>query len=168
MGRFADPRTHVATSSARRERLAQIPTGARQPAKKIRERQSRIALQRFRVVHTGDSCQLSFEMENDAKIWIVRVQISESATKEREEFRLVMIGLCADFDQLDKIRGSLRPPKIFADTAKRILQRNFRQGMQVRLPAARDLDFCFEEEIQFTREWTFRAPGAPRDGLNAA
>ena len=79
-----------------------------------------------------------------------------------------MVGLGADLDQLDEIGRGLRPPKILTDAAKRIFQHNFRQRMQVRLPAARDLYFRFEEQIQLSGEWTLRAPGAPRDRLDAA
>ena len=53
------------------------------------------------------------------------------------------------------------PPKGF-------LQHDFRQRVQIRFPAARDLDFRFEEQIELAGKRTFRAPGAPRDGLDAA
>lgn len=119
-------------------------------------------------MHAGDARELGFEMEHRAEARILLAQISESAAEQREELGFVMIGLGADFDQLDKIRGGLRPPKIFTDAAKRIFQSNFRQRMQVRLPAPRDLYFHFEEEIQFAREWTLRAPSASSDGLDAA
>jgi hypothetical protein len=40
--------------------------------------------------------------------------------------------------------------------------------MQVRLPAAGDLYFRLEEQVQLSREGTFRTPRAPRDRLDAA
>ena len=49
-------------------------------------------------MHTGDPCQLGFEMEKGAKVWIFRAQISEGAPKQCEQLRLVMVGLCADLD----------------------------------------------------------------------
>ena len=107
-------------------------------------------------------------MKDGPKIGIVRAEISESAAEQCKELRLVMIGLRADFDQLDEVGGGLRPAKIFTDTAKRIFQRNFRQRMQIRPPATSDLDFSFKEQIQFAREGTLRAPGAPSDGLDTA
>jgi len=119
-------------------------------------------------VHAGDPRQLRFEMKDSAKVRIVRIDISEGAAQEREEFRLVVIRLGANLDELHEIRGGLCSPEIFANSAERIFQRDFRQRMQVCFPAARDLNFRFEKEIEFAGERTLRAPGAARDGLNAA
>src|SRR5947207_14394175 len=119
-------------------------------------------------MHAGDPRQLRFEMKDGAKVRIVRIEISEGAAQEREEFRLMVIRLGANLDQLDKIRGGLCSPEIFSNSAERIFQHDLSQGMEVRFPAAHDLNFRFEKEIEFAGERTFRAPGATRDGLNAA
>jgi hypothetical protein len=79
-----------------------------------------------------------------------------------------MVGLGADLDQFDEIRSGLRSAKIFADATEWVPERNFRQGVQVRLLAAGDLDFGFEEQIELAGKGTLRTPGAPRDRLDAA
>jgi hypothetical protein len=39
--------------------------------------------------------------------------------------------------------------------------------MEIRFPAARDLDFRFEKQIELARERTLRAPRSFRRGLDA-
>ena len=118
-------------------------------------------------MHAGNPRQLGLEMKHGPKIGIVRAQIRESAPEKSEELRLVMVGLGADFDQFDEIGRGLSSAKIFADATKWVLERNFRQRVQVRLLAAGDLDFRLEEQIKLSSKGTFRAPGAARDRLDA-
>ena len=79
-----------------------------------------------------------------------------------------MIGFGAELDQLDEIGSGPGAAQILADAGERVLQRDFGERMQIRFPAARDLDFRFEKQIQFPSEGTLRAPGAFRRRLNAA
>lgn len=67
---------------------------------------------------TGDSRQFRLEMRDGTKIRVVFVEITEGASQERKEFRLVMIPLGANLDQLDKVGGRLRTEIILADSGK--------------------------------------------------
>ena len=118
-----------------------------------------------------DTCDLrkfGLEMLDGTQVWILRIQITESAPKQREKLGLMVIGFRTEFDQLDEIRCGLSARKFLADAAERILQRHFRERVQIRFAAARNLYFGFKEQIQLARETTLGPTRAFRDGLNAA
>ena len=105
-------------------------------------------------MHAGDARQLSFKMGDRAQVWIVGVEITERATQEREQFRLVMIPLGANLYQLDKVSGHLSAKIIFPDAGERVFEDNFSQGMQGGFAAGDDRNFGFEEKIEFAGEWS--------------
>ena len=80
-------------------------------------------------MHARYPGQLGLEMKHGLESGIARAQISEGAPEQRKKLRLVMVGLGANFDQLDEIRRGLRPAKIFPDSTKWIPKRDFRQRM---------------------------------------
>src|SRR5438045_9384597 len=102
-------------------------------------------------------------MKDGAKVRIVRIEISEGAAQEREEFRLMVIRLGANLDQLDKIRGGLCSPEIFSNSAERIFQHDPSQGTEDRFPAAHDLIIRSEKEIDAAGGRTLPAPEAKPD-----
>ena len=119
-------------------------------------------------MHPGDARQLGFKMKEGAEIGVVRAQVGKSAAEKREKLRLVMIGLGAKLDELDKIRSGLGPPEIFANAAERIFQDDFCERMQVRFPAPRDLNFGFEKQIELSSEGALGASGTAGGSLDAA
>jgi hypothetical protein len=80
----------------------------------------------------------------------------------------MVIGLGAEFDQLDEIGSGLGAPEILANASEWIFQDNLSQRMEVRFPAARDLDFGLEKQIQFARERAFGPARASSCGLDTA
>jgi hypothetical protein len=119
-------------------------------------------------VHTGDSGQLGLEVHNRSKVWLVTIKVTKGTPQKPEQLRLMMITLGTNFDQLDKIGGGLGAEIILPDTRERIAQRDFGEGVKVRLPAWCNGDIGFEKQIQFTGERTFGAASAFGHGLNAA
>ncbi len=102
-------------------------------------------LDRLHVVDPGDARQLGLEMRDGPQGWIVRGEKPEGPLQEREQLRFIVIRLRAKLDQFDEIRGRLHARVTLADSGERISQRHFAQRMQIGFPAARDLDFRFEE-----------------------
>ena len=119
-------------------------------------------------MHACDLRKFRLEMLDGAQVWILRAQIAESAPEQREKFRLVMVGLGAELDQLHEIGSGLGARKFLANSTEWIFQRHFRERVQIRFATARDLNFSFKEQIQLSGKPTFRATRAFRDSLNAA
>ena len=115
-----------------------------------------------------DARQLGFKMRDRPQVWIVRVEVTEGAAQQREQFRLVMIALGANLDQLDEICGRLSPNVILPNTGEGILEDDLSQGMQRRFAAGCDRYLGFKEEIELAGEWRLGATGAFGHGLNAA
>jgi len=119
-------------------------------------------------VHTGDARQLGLEMFDCARIWIVGIEIAEGAAEQGKEFGLAMIPLGANLDQLHKISRCLQAQIIRSNTAESLAQSDLRECVQIGFTARRDLNFCFEKQIQSAGKRTFGASRPFRDGLNAA
>ena len=96
-------------------------------------------------MHARDSRQLGLEVRDRAQVWLIGIEITEGATQKPEQLRLVMIALGANLNQLDKIGCGLGAEIILPDTRKRIAQRDFGKGMEIRLPARRNGDIGFEK-----------------------
>ena len=149
-------------------RLQKWRARKRKSPEQISKRKGRIALEHFRIVHTGDARQLRFEMRHRFQVRIVLVEIPKSALQQMKQLRLMMIRLGANLDQLNEVGRCLRAQMCFANTGKRIAQFYLGQGMQVRSAAASDLDFGLEKQVEFPREWTARAARSFCHGLDAA
>src|SRR4029077_16452615 len=100
--------------------------------------------------------------------WIVCIEITESAAQEPKQFRLAMIALRANLNQLNKIRRSLRTQIIAANSGKRIFQNDFRERMQIGFAAPHDRNFSLKKQIQLSGKRAFLAAGAFCDRLNTA
>src|SRR5262249_19490108 len=103
----------------------------RQSPEQIPQRKRRISFQLCLIVHAGDARQLSLEMGDRACGRVVCIKITERPAQQTKQFRLPMIALGANLDQLDKIRGSLRAQIITPNSGERIFQHDFRQRMQI-------------------------------------
>ena len=119
-------------------------------------------------MHTGDARQLGFEMCDCARIGIIGIEIAEGAAEQGKEFGLAMIPLRANLDQFHKISRGLHAQIIRSNTAESFAQSDFRECVQIRFTARRDLNFRFEKQIQSAGKRTFGASRPFRDGLNAA
>src|ERR1700693_4938789 len=129
------------------ERFQERRARKRQSPGQIAKSESRISFEFFRVKHAGDASKLSFKMGDRAQGWIVGVEITERATQEREQFRLVMIALGANLYQLEQVGSRLSAKIILPDAGERIFEDDFRQSVQGRFAAGDDRNFGFEEEI---------------------
>src|SRR5256886_4124977 len=103
-----------------------------------------------------------------ARIWIVGIEITEGAAEQGKEFRLAMIPLGANLNQLHKISRCLHAQIIRSNTAESLAQSNLGECVQIRFTARRDLNFRLEKQIQSAGKRTFSASRPFRDGLNAA
>ena len=109
----------------------------------------------------------AYSCQGCAQIRIVPIEITEHPAQQRVEFRLAMIALRANLDQLDKVRGRLGAQVILPDPAKRIAQDRLGQGVEIRFPAAFELNFRFEKQVELPRKNALRAArtsGAGRSG----
>jgi len=151
----------------RRECFQERRAGKRQSPEQIPQRKRRIGFQSCLIVHTGDTRQLSLEMRDRARRWIVCIEITESPAQKSEQFRLAMIALGANLNQLNKIRRSLRTQIIAADSGERIFQDDFRERMQIGFATSYDRNFGLKKQIEFSGKRTFRTSRAFGNGLNA-
>ena len=103
------------------------------------------ALESSLIVHTGDTRQLSLEMRDRARRRVVCIEITESPAQQPEQFRLAMIALGANLNQLNKIRGSLRTQIIAANSGERIFQDDFRERMQIGFATPHDRNFSLKK-----------------------
>ena len=103
------------------------------------------AFNRRLLVHAGDTRQLSLEMRDRARRRVVCIEITESPAQQPEQFRLAMIALGANLNQLNKIRRSLRTQIIAANSGERIFQDDFRERMQIGFAASHDRNFSLEK-----------------------
>ena len=99
---------------------------------------------------------------------IAYIEITKRSSQKSKQFRLVMIALSANLDQLDKISRCLHAQIIRANTAEGLAQSDLCECMQIRFTARRNLNFRFEKQIQSAGKRTFGASRPFRDGLNAA
>ena len=97
------------------------------------------------IVHAGDTRQLSLEMRDRARSRVVCIEITESPAQQPEQFRLAMIALGANLNQLNKIGGSLRTQIIAANSGERIFQDDFRERMQIGFAAPHDRNFSLKK-----------------------
>src|SRR5438477_12832378 len=119
-------------------------------------------------MHPGNTRQLSFEMRDRTQVWIISVKIAKCPAQEREQFRLMMIALGTNLDQLNKVSGGLSSEIIFSDAYERIFDDNFSQCVQRRFAARHNRDFRFEKKIELAGEWSLCAARALSDCLDAA
>jgi hypothetical protein len=123
---------------------------------------------RFRAVHTGDTRQLSLEMRDRARRRVVCIEITESPAHQSEQFRLAMIALGANLNQLNKIRRGLRTQIIAANSGERIFQDDFRERMQIGFATSHDRNLSLKKQIELSGKRTFLTECAFGDRLNAA
>src|SRR5262249_45569658 len=97
---------------------------------------------------------------------IVAIEKTENALQKVKELRRRMLGLGADLDQLNKIRGCLRPQITLANSNKRVAQDHLSQSVQIRPPASRNLYLRGKEKIELARERTLRPARSFGHGLN--
>src|SRR5437879_6216375 len=107
-------------------------------------------------------------MCDSARIGIIGIEIAEGAAEQGKKFGLAMIPLRANLDQLHKISRGLHAQIIRSNTAESFAQSDFRECVQIRFTARRDLNFRFEKQIQSAGKRTFGASCPFRDSLNAA
>ena len=107
-------------------------------------------------------------MRNRARRRIICIEITERPAQQSEQFRLAMVALGANLNQLNKIRRSLRTQIIAANSGKRIFQDDFGERVQIRFTAPHNGNFSLKKQIQFAGKRTFRSPRAFDDRLNAA
>lgn len=82
-------------------------------------------------MHAGDPRQFCFEMRDGPGIRFVYIEIAEGTLQEGEQFRLILIALRTELNQLHEISRGLRPQVTASNARERIAQSHFRQGMQV-------------------------------------
>jgi len=123
---------------------------------------------RFRAVHAGYTRQLSLEMRHCVRRRIVCIEITESPAQQSEQFRLAMIALGANLNQLNKVGGSLRAQVIAPNSGKRIFQDDFSERVQIGFATPHDRNFSLKKQIEFSGKRTFLAACAFGDRLNAA
>ena len=142
----------------RRECFQERRAGKRQSPEQISQRKRRTVGEadsfpgdansvpyRFPAVHAGDTRQFSLEMRNRARSRVVCIEITESPAQQPEQFRLAMIALGANLNQLNKIRRSLRTQIIAANSGERIFQDDFRERMQIGFAASHDRNFSLKK-----------------------
>jgi len=163
----------------RRECFQERRAGQRQSPKQISQRERRTGEAdsfprdvnsvpyRFRSVHAGDTRQLSLEMRDRARRRVVCIEITESPAQQPEQFRLAMIALGANLNQLNKIGGSLRAQIIAANPGERIFQDDFCESMQIGFAASHDRNFSLKKQVEFSGKRTFRTSRAFGNSLNA-
>ena len=78
-----------------------------------------------------------------------------------------MIALGANLNELNKVRCGLRAQIITTNPREGIFEHHFRERVQIRPFAARDLNFRFEEQVQLPGKCAFRASRTFGDRLNA-
>src|SRR5207302_4277768 len=100
------------------------------------------------VVHSSYSSQLGFKMRDSFLIGIAPIEKSEGALQETENLRLMMLRHGANLNQLHIVRRRPRPQMIGANPGKRIHNRDFAQGVQVRFAADRDRQLRLEKQIK--------------------
>jgi len=98
---------------------------------------------------------------------IVYIEITKRPSQQSEQFRVAMIALGANLNELNKIRRGLRAQIITANPGEWIFKHRFRERVQVRSSAARDLNFCFEEQVQLSGKRALGASSTLGDRLNA-
>jgi hypothetical protein len=69
---------------------------------------------------------------------IVCIEVTKSPAQQSEQFRLAMIALGTNLNQLNKIGGSLRTQIIAANYRERIFQDDFRERVQIGFAAPYD------------------------------
>ena len=141
----------------RRECFQEWRAGKRQSPEQIPQRKRRIGFQSCLIVHAGDARQLSLEMRYRARRRVGCIEITESPAQKPEQFRLAMIALGANLNQLNKIGGSLRAQIIAANSGERIFQDDFRERMKIGFAASHDRNFSLKKQIEFSRKRTFLA-----------
>ena len=118
-------------------------------------------------MYARDTRQLSLEMRDRARRRVVCIEITESPAQQSEQFRLAMIALGANLNQLDKLGGSLRTQIITANSGERIFQDDFRERVQIGFSTSHDRDFSLKKQIEFSGKRTFRTSRAFGNRLNA-
>jgi len=152
----------------RRECFQERRAGKGQSPEQVPERKRRIGFQSCLIVHTGETRQLRLEMRDRARRRVVCIEITESPAHQSEQFRLAMIALGANLNQLNKIRRSLRTQIIAANSGERIFQDDFRERMQIGFAASHDRNFSLKKQIQLSGKRAFLAACAFGDRLNTA
>src|SRR5882672_47828 len=143
----------------RRARKGQSP-------EQIPQCKRRIGLESSLIVHTGETRQLSLEMRARARRRVICIEITESPAQQPEQFRLAMIALGANLNQLNKIGGSLRTQIIAANSGERIFQDDFRERMEIGFATPHDRNFSLKKQIELSGKRTFRTSRAFGNGLN--
>ena len=93
----------------------------------------------------GNARQFGLEMRDRACRRIVGIQIAERPAQKPEQFRLAMIALGANLNELDKISCCLHAQIVAANPGERILHDDFSERMQIRFPAAHDGNFSLKK-----------------------
>ena len=132
------------------------------------ECKSRFAVSFSRVVHAGDSCQFTLKVQDRPKIGILPIEVGKRAPEQIKQFRLTMISLGADFDQLDEIGTRLHAQLIPTNSGERVIDDNLGQGVQIRPSTWDDGNVRFKKEIELSSKWRFGAARALGHGLNVA
>jgi len=76
---------------------------------------------------------------------IICVEIAESPAQQSEQFRLGMIALGTNLDQLNEIRGTLRAEIIAANPGERIFEDDLGERVQIGFSAPHDRNFSFKK-----------------------
>lgn len=124
----------------------------RHATEKRSERGRRIALAQCPIVHAGEPREFRLEMPHRFLRRIVRVEESQRALQQVIQLRGRILRLGREFYPLDEAGGGLRACKIFSDSAERISQNRFGQGVEIRSAAALHLDLHLKEEVELSRE----------------
>jgi hypothetical protein len=119
-------------------------------------------------VHARDTSQLSLEMRYCARIRIVCIEITERTAQQSEQFRLPMIALGANLNQLNKVRGSLSAHIIAANSSEGVFQDDFCERVKIGFSASHNRNFSLKKQIKFSRKRTLLAACPFGDCLNAA
>jgi hypothetical protein len=106
-------------------------------------------------------------MRDRARRRVVCIEITESPAQQPEQFRLAMIALGANLNQLNKIGSSLRTQIIAANSGERIFQDDFRERMEIGFATPHDRNFSLKKQIEFSGKRTFRTSRAFGNRLNA-
>ena len=84
-------------------------------------------------------------MDHCALVRIVFIQIAKGTLKQTKDFRFVMFGFGADFNQFHEIRRRLRPSMIISNPWEWVNHGDLAQGMQIRFAASCNRYIRFEK-----------------------
>jgi len=129
----------------RRECFQQWRAGKRQSPEQIPQRKRRIGFQSCLIMHAGDTRQFTLEIRDRARRRIVCIEIAERPAQQPEQFRLAMIALGANLNQLNKVCSTLRTQIIAANSGERIFKDDFRERMQIGFATPHDRNFSFKK-----------------------